>query len=115
MRMRVAFLALGLVLALLRPGLAEAPGDKVAIGFPPSDDFVPAMIAKDKGIFAANGVDATLTVVPLIGNVPPALVAGSLQIGATTGPTLLQAQENGLDFVVVAGMSRLNQTHQLVS
>ena len=111
--MRAILFLAGLLLALLRPALAE--DIKVAIGFPPSDDFVPAMIAKDKGMFAAHGIDATLTVVPLIGNVPPALVAGSLQIGATTGPTIVQAQENGLDLVVVSGMSRLDATHQLVS
>lgn len=111
--MRAAIVAALLVLGLVRPGAAET--EKVAIGFPPSDDFVPIMVAKDAGIFAAHGIDASITVVPLIGNIPPALVSGALQIGATTGPTLMEAQENGLNFIVISGMSRLDATHQLVS
>jgi NitT/TauT family transport system substrate-binding protein len=111
--MRAGAMVLLLVLGLIRPGAAETT--KLVIGFAPSDDFVPIMVAKDTGIFAAHGIDATIMVVPLISNVPPALVSGSMQIGSTTGPTLVEAQENGLNFVVVSGMSRLDATHQLVS
>ena len=92
-----------------------APLPKIAIGFPVSDDFVPATVARDLGLFTAQGVDVGITIVPLISNIPAALLSGSLQIGATTGPTLLQARENGLALVAVCGMSHLTPDHQLVS
>jgi NitT/TauT family transport system substrate-binding protein len=105
---------IGAGLAAGLPAVADTPA-KVAIGFPVSDDFVPAMVAKDLGLFAQQGVDATITIISLISNIPAAILSGSLQIGATTGPTLLQARENGLDLVAVAGMSHLTPDHQLVS
>ncbi len=114
---RAALTRRGLVggLAALPMVARAAQATKIGIGFPVSDDFVPAMVARDLGLFAAQGVDVAITIVPLISNIPAALLSASLQIGATTGPTLLQARENGLDLVAVCGMSHLTPDHQLVS
>ena len=94
---------------------ASAEDSKLTIGFVPAADFVPLMVAKDKGIFTRHGVDATLTIIPLISNIPAALVSGSLQIGATTGPIFLQAAENGIDLVAIAGAARWTPTSQTAS
>jgi NitT/TauT family transport system substrate-binding protein len=100
---------------LLLPASLRAQGTKVEIGFVPGTDFVPALIAQDKGYFAKDGMDAHCTIIPLISNIPAALVSGSLQIGATTGPIFLQAQENGIDLVAVAGATRWTPEAQTVS
>lgn len=100
--------------AARRPARA-AEGIKLGIGFAPTDDFVPIMIAKERGLFAAARIDASITIIAVISNVPAAIMSKSIQIGSTTGPALLQAVEGGLDLVIVSGMSRLNKEHQLVS
>jgi NitT/TauT family transport system substrate-binding protein len=50
-----------------------------------------------------------------VSNIPPALVAGSLQIGMSTATVLLQAVDGGIDLNVVAGATRMlkdNPDHQ---
>lgn len=79
----------------------------VSIGFPPAVDFLPAYVAKENGCLAEKGMDATMTVIPISNNIPPALMSGSLQIGATTPTTLLPTVENGLDLKAISGSSRV--------
>jgi NitT/TauT family transport system substrate-binding protein len=88
-----------------RPHAAHA-AVPVDIGFPPSGDFMPAIIASEKGFFPADRMAVRTTMIALISNVPAALLSGSVQIGGTTGPTLMQAVDNGLDLVAVSGCSR---------
>jgi NitT/TauT family transport system substrate-binding protein len=97
---------------------AHAEDSKLTIAYVPAADFAPIMVAKDRGYFTNHGIDATLTVIPLISNIPAGLISGSLQIGATTGPIFLQAAENGLDLVAVAGVGSWtpdNQTASLIA
>jgi NitT/TauT family transport system substrate-binding protein len=89
-----------------RPAFAET--SPVTIGFVPSGDFAPVIMAQDKGLFAKAGLATKTMIIPLISDIPAGLVSGSMQIGATTGPALMQAVENGLDLVVVSGNSRWN-------
>ena len=95
--------------ALLSAATAVPAQDMVAIniGFPPAVDFMPAYVAKENGCFAEKGIDATMTVIPVSTNIPPALVSGSLQIGGSTPTTLLPAVENGLGLKAIAGSSRV--------
>ena len=60
------------------PALAQT---KLNVGYVPTSDFLPAFVAKDVGIFEKRKLDVTLTRVALAPNVPPAIIAGSLQIG----------------------------------
>jgi NitT/TauT family transport system substrate-binding protein len=107
---------LGLLLATpLRAQPAPAGGETIGIGMVPGTDFVPALIAKDKGYFAAHGMNASVTILPLISNIPAAIISGSLRFGATTGPVFLQAVENGIDLVAIAGASRWTRDAQTVS
>ena len=48
-------------------------------------------------------------------NIPPALVAGSLQIGMSTATVLLQAVDGGIDLNVVAGATRMLKDNPTIS
>ena len=105
-------------IALLVFGLTAASAaepTKVAIGYPPATDFLAAYVAKEKGIFAKHNIDATMVKIPVVNNIPSAVVSGSIQIGMTTIPTLLQAQDGGLDLVLVAGAARHTKEHPIIS
>jgi len=86
---------------------------KVAIGYTPAADFVPAFIAKDKGFFDQRNLDVTLTRVNIASNVPSILISGSLQIGMGTAPMLLQAAEGGLSLVTISGVSRFKKENAM--
>jgi len=90
----------------LMTGLANAKDIKVAIGFSSAADFLPVMVAKDKGYFAKHGIDAELTKVAIISNIPAALMSGSLQIGAATPTMLLDTTQSGLDIAAISGATR---------
>ena len=101
------------VFGLTAAGAAEPT--KVAIGFPPATDFLAAYVAKEKGIFAKHDIDATMVKIPVVNNIPSAVVSGSIQIGMTTIPTLLQADDGGLNLVLVAGAARHTKAHPFIS
>jgi len=97
----------GLLAPVVLPGIAQAQQpDKVSIGHVMASDFVPLFVGKEKGIFAKHNLDVTNVRIPIIVNIPPAILSGSLQMGAATMPLLLQAVDGGLDLVLVAGASR---------
>ena len=101
--LRLCVLAALLALALSPPARAEAP-DKVTFGYFPVADFLITFIAKDKGFFERHGIDATIQLMASNAtSIPAAVTSGSIQIGATTLPVVLQAAENGLDIKVLAG------------
>src|SRR5512140_262129 len=80
------------------PAFAQAP---IKVGYVPVTDYLPAYVAKEKGFFDKHKVAVELQRIPLIANIPPALLSGSVQIGISTGPGFLQATEGGRDSVVV--------------
>jgi len=94
---------------------AKAEPAKVGIGYPPATDFLAVYVAKEKGIFDKHNIDATLTKIPVVNNIPSAVVSGSIQIGMTTIPTLLQAVDGGLDLVLIAGAARHTKEHPFIS
>ena len=97
---------------------ASASTVKVNIGYATAADYLPAFVSKENGCFAANGIDAQFTRIPVTTNMPAALVADTLQIGAQTATLFLPAVENGLDLVAIAGGTRLlegNETLSLVT
>jgi NitT/TauT family transport system substrate-binding protein len=105
--------ALLLQAASLTSALAQAA--KVTIGYPPATDFLPVYVAKDKGFFDKHKIDATLTRLPVVTNIPSAIVSGSVQIGMTTVPVLLQAVDGGLDFVIIAGAAHHTKASPFIS
>lgn len=96
-------------------GVASAQPTKVTIGFPPATDFLPAFAAKEKGFFDKHNIDATLTRLPVVTNIPGAVVSDSVQIGMTTVPVLLQAVDGGLDFVIIAGAAHHTKAAPFIS
>lgn len=107
--------ALGCAICTVAAANAASAQTKVNIVHALAADFLPAFIAKDTGCFAAKGLDATLTLLPIINNVPAALLSGSAQIGVTSPPVQLQAVENGLDLVAIAGGTRMSTTQPTMS
>ena len=84
---------------------AAAAQTKITIGYTGANTFVPAFVAKDKGFFAKNGLDVTLTRIPVGSTIPGALMANSLTVGTLTAPVFLAANDNGIELVIIAGAS----------
>ena len=76
---------------------------KVRFGFSPSTEFAAAFIAKEQGFFSKRGLDVEVTLIPISSSFPPALVSGAMDIGGATPPVVLQADDAGLDLVILAG------------
>ena len=98
----------------LAPG-ASGSSIKVNIGYVTAADYLPAFVSKENGCLAANGIDAQFTRIPVTTNMPAALVADTLQIGAQTATLFLPAVENGLELVAVAGGTRILQGNETLS
>jgi len=82
-----------------QPALAQ----KIVYGFSASTAFANAFVAANEGIFKKHGLDVEMKLVPNSATTPAALMAGSLQIATPTAPNTMQAVEQGLDLVVLAG------------
>ena len=101
-RWRTTVLTAAVLAATGAPARADT---KLTIGYTGANTFVPAFVAKDKGFFARRGLDVTLQRIPVGPSIPGALIADSLQVGTLTAPIFLQANENGIELVVIAGAS----------
>src|SRR5262245_54648532 len=101
MMIRLFTLATALM-AALAPAAAQ---DKIVLGFSASTAFSTSFIADVEGIFKKHGLDVEMKLVPNSSTTPAALVADSLQVATPTAPITLQAIEQGLDLVVLAGGS----------
>lgn len=110
-----ARLVAGLCVYAASIAAAAAQPVKVTIGYPPATDFLPVYVAKEKGFFEQHRIDATLTRLPVVTNIPSAIVSDSVQIGMTTVPVLLQAVDGGLDFVIIAGAAHHTKASPFIS
>ncbi len=93
---------------LLAARPVRAAATKITLGYTATLGFNGAFIAKDRGFFDAHGLDVTLQLITLNSNIPGALMGGSIQVGGPTPTVLLQADDGGLDLVIVAGCSGLD-------
>ena len=100
--------SLAALVCLAAPASAEP--FKLKIACTATSDCASAMVARDKGLFAAQGLDAEVTLIGINTNIPPAIVSDSIQIGGPTAPVFLQAVDGGLDLVIVAGASVADAT-----
>ena len=91
--------------ATLALGQATRAADpvKIVIGTTPLADVMPAYIAREKGFFAARGLDVSFTFIPLNPTIPAALMANSIQIGAPNMAVFVQAFDAGLELQLIAG------------
>ena len=76
--------------------------ERVGLGFT-TGESVSAFAAQDEGYFAQAGLDVDLSYIAMNSNMPAALLSGSLQVGSVTVPVFLQAVDNGIDLVALAG------------
>ena len=77
--------------------------DKITLLYTAVNAFVGSFVAADQGFFSKRGLEVDLTLAQNGSVISAALVADSAQIGGPTPTVLLQANEQGLDLVVVAG------------
>src|ERR1700704_1903095 len=96
----------GLAAAVVALSIAQPAGaQKITLGFSASTAFSNAFVAANEGIFKKHGLDVEMKLVPNSSTTPAALVADSLQVATPTAPITLQAIEQGLDLVILAGGS----------
>src|ERR1700759_5301872 len=91
------FLAIGAVAAA---GPASAQ-QKIKLMYTAVTGFSAAYVAQEQGFFKKHGLDVEFVLTPSSGNNPPALVSNSVQVAGPTMTTLLQANDAGLDLVVI--------------
>jgi len=72
------------------------------VAYIPVITWLPALVAKDEGIFDANGLDVAFTKFPTIVNLP-ATLGRQFDLVPTTAPDLLNAVASGLNIAAVAG------------
>ncbi|WP_293854926.1 ABC transporter substrate-binding protein [uncultured Alsobacter sp.] len=88
---------------LLLTAAAASAQTKITVAYTAVADFASGFYAVDAGLFRKRGLDVEFKTVPLNPQIPAALESGSMQIGGTTVPVLLQAVDGGLDHVAIAG------------
>jgi NitT/TauT family transport system substrate-binding protein len=115
MRMNAMFGVVGVAVAMFAATAAFADPVKVAVGYVTATDFTPVFVAKEKGIFAKHDLDVDPKRIPIIVNIPAALMTGDLQIGAATMPLLLQSADGGLDMQLVSGGARHLQSNSKIA
>lgn len=94
---------------------AQAQPVKINVGYVPAGDWLPALVAEDKGFFDKRGIDVTLTRIAIVSNIPPAIISGSLQIGVSTPTVLIDGAESGLGLVAIAGGTRFVKSPAIFS
>jgi NitT/TauT family transport system substrate-binding protein len=92
--------ALLAIIALASPAQAAT---KITFLYTAVNAFIGIFVAKDQGFLDKHGLDVDLSLAQNGSVISAALVADSAQIGGPTPTVLLQANEQGLDLVVVAG------------
>ncbi len=81
------------------------------IGYTPLAEYLGAYVARDRGFFAEHGVDVRFTAIPLNPTIPPALLSGSIEIGALNAAVFLLALDGGMDLVAIAGATITPRGH----
>ena len=104
-----ATLQLTAVFAVLAAWLASPSGvaqaqqmTQLRVAYIPVITWLPALVAKEEGIFEKNGLDVTFTKFPNLINLPGTL-GKQFDLAPSTAPDLLNAVSSGLNIAAVAG------------
>jgi NitT/TauT family transport system substrate-binding protein len=92
-------LAAGLAVTASGPASAQT---KLKMMYTAVSGFTAGYVAQEQGFFKKRNVDMEFIQTMSSGNNPPALVSNSVQVAGPTMPTLLQANDSGLDLVIIA-------------
>ncbi len=74
----------------------------IRAAYVPVATWLPAWVAKEKGIFKNNGLDVTLTPIQNVSLLPPTM-GKQFDVAASTPPDLIKAAANGIDVVAITG------------
>jgi NitT/TauT family transport system substrate-binding protein len=91
--------------AVLLCATQASAATKINFLYNASAAFVGLFVAKDQGILDKHGLDIDFSLAQSGAVMPPALLSDSAQIGAPTCTVLIQAHEQGIDLVAIAGTS----------
>lgn len=105
--MRLKTLLSGFGVALVALSVAQSAGaqQKIKMSYTAVSGFALGYLAEQQGFFQKRGVDVEFIQTAISGNIPGAIVSGSVDIGGPTMPSVLQANDAGLDLVVFSGGS----------
>jgi NitT/TauT family transport system substrate-binding protein len=105
MRFKTLLLGVGFALAALSAVHPAAAQTKIKMSYTAVSGFALGYLAEQQGFFQKRGVDIEFIQTAISGNIPGAIVSGSVDIGGPTMPSVLQANDAGLDLVVFSGGS----------
>ena len=118
-----ATLRLTAALAVLAAWLASPSGvaqaqqmTQLRVAYIPVITWLPALVAKEEGIFEKNGLDVTFTKFPNLINLPGTL-GKQFDLAPSTAPDLLNAVASGLNIAAVAGETletSANKSYQVI-
>lgn len=94
------------IAAAVAIGLSASPAGaatKITFLYTAVNSFIGIFVAKDQAMLEKHGLDVELSLAQNGSVISAALVADSAQIGGPTPTVLLQANEQGLDLVEIAG------------
>ena len=99
------FARIVVALFALACAMPASAGPKITLLFTQGANNLGAYVAKDQGFFEKHGLDVDVTPTPNGSLISASLVADAAQIGTLTPSILLEADEQGLDIVAIAGMT----------
>src|SRR5579863_2119788 len=95
----------GALLTTVAIGAPAPAATKITFSYTPVSAWIGIYVAKDQGYLDKHGLDVDFALAQNGSIISAALVADSAQIGGPTPTVLLQANEQGLDLVEIAGTS----------
>jgi len=111
-RVKLALIALLLVLAAMQRSIAQTGPLEIGIGSREADSL--GYYAQDMGFFKKVGLNAELQQFSAGPQIAAAIVSGHLQVGDSNIINVAGAHVRGLPFVYIAGMSVIEAAHPTV-
>lgn len=94
---------IGVFLALSLSAAPSRAATKLVMIYNATSAYAASYVAQEEGYFAKHGLDVEFSLSGNTTMTPAALMSQTVQLGGITPPMILQANEQGLDLVVVAG------------
>lgn len=102
-RMGAILAAAGAAAVVAMAAPAARAMDTVKLSYTAVSGFTDLYLAETQGFFQKRGLDVQFVQTMISGNIPGLVVSGSVELGGPTMPSVLQADDAGLDLVVLAG------------
>jgi NitT/TauT family transport system substrate-binding protein len=96
-------IAAGFALALLAAAHPAVAQTKIKMTYTAVTGFTAGYVAEQQGFFQKRGIDMDFVQTNISGNIPAVIMSGSVEVGGPTLPSVLQANDAGLDLVVFSG------------